>query len=272
VHQAARVVVTDHDGQFPADYKLARALPGIGEYTAGAILSIAYGLRLPALDGNAYRVLARVFGVRGSLVGPVRRHLDGLGLAAVPAERPGDYNQALMENGSQVCLPAAPRCDECCLADICVARAHGLQDVIPPASRTTTKQVSMAAALVLRRGRVLLAKRPASGLWAGLWEFPNVETGDGAPEETLQEYLQEAFGLESKAGTRLVRITHGVMNRRIELTALVVEGTRGRTRPVNHEAVAWALPGALDDYALPAPHRKLAKRLQEHLDGTRFPL
>jgi len=266
LHRAARIVVAEHSGLFPADNRAARALPGVGDYTAGAVLSIAHGVRLPALDGNAFRVLARAFAVRGGLAsGPVRQRLTKLGREAVPADRPGDYNQALMEQGSQVCVPRQPRCGECCLADLCQAHALGLQEAIPPVRRGPSREVTMAAALVLRQGKVLLGKRPPPGVWGGLWEFPNAEVGEDAPEATLRACLQQQFGLEATDLVQFARLTHGIMDRRVQLTAYLLDGVSGRTRPTHHEAVAWVRPSQLDDYALPAPHRRLAERLREHL-------
>lgn len=266
LHAAAQIICTRHGGVFPDSYDAARALPGVGEYTAGAVLSIAYGLRLPALDGNAFRVLARVWGGRGEVKrGPGRRRVVELGRAAVPPDRPGDYNQALMEQGSQVCLPRQPHCDACCLADLCLARAQGLREQIPPVRRTAPTPMNMSAALVLRRGRVLVAKRPAVGVWGGLWELPNVE-GD---EKQLLSSLRQAFGLTGGQPVRFARLTHGIMNRRIALTAYLVQGSTGRPRASGHEAVAWVDPAAPDGHAMPAPHRKLMGRLAEHLRAGR---
>jgi A/G-specific adenine glycosylase len=269
LHRAARIVVAEHGGSFPADHRAARALPGVGDYTAGAVLSIAYGARLPALDGNAFRVLARIFAVRGSLAsGPVRQRLTKLGCEAVPEDRPGDYNQALMEQGSQVCVPRQPRCEACCLADLCQAQAQGLQETIPPIRRGPLREVTMAAGLLLRQGKVLLGKRPPEGVWGGLWEFPNAEVGEEAAEVTLRACLKQQFGLEATGLVQFARLTHGIMDRRVELTAFLVDRVSGRTRPTCHEAVAWVRPNQLDDYPLPAPHRRLAERLREHLLGA----
>lgn len=267
LHAAARVICTEHGGAFPGDYESARALPGVGEYTAGAVLSIAYGVRLPALDGNAFRVLARVWGVRGEVQrGPARRRLSALGREAVPTDRPGDYNQALMEQGSQVCAPGQPHCGECCLADICAALAQGLQDQIPESRRAAPTDVTMSAALVLRRGKVLVAKRPATGVWGGLWELPNVQGG----ERQLLASLRDAFGLASYEAVEFTRLTHGIMNRRVTLTAYLVPHNTGRPRASGHEAVAWVDPAAADSHAMPAPHRKLLARLAEHLRPGRL--
>lgn len=273
LHLAAQEIVFAHGGRFPAEPKAARALPGIGEYTAGAILSIAYGVRLPALDGNAFRVLARVFGLRGSVsAGATRQRLQKLGAEAVPADRPGDYNQALMEQGSQVCTPRQPRCAECCLAELCVAQARGLVDVIPEVDRAASRPVREAAALVMRQGKLLLAKRPAKGVWGGLWQLPQVALKKEAAAETLGEYLATAFSLRARSLVQFTTARYGIMDQRVELTVYLCEQPAGRATSSSHEAVAWVPLGTLDNYALPAPHRRLVKKLREHLGGGRLPL
>lgn len=260
LHAAAQLIVAQHGGQFPATYAEARALPGVGSYAAGAILSIAYGVPLPALDGNAYRVLARVFAVKGEIAsGPAKRHLNALGKEAVPHERPGDYNQALMELGAQVCLPRGPRCAECCLAEICQARARGLAESVPEIRRAPTREVKTVVALLQRDHAVLVAKRPATGVWGGLWEFPNCE---GADAEALQEYLARHFGVLVTEPKEFARLTHGIMDQRITLTAYRCDVIRGRAHSAAHEALAWVRPDGLDAYPLPAPHHKLAEKLQ----------
>jgi len=264
LHAAAQVIVAQHRGRFPSSPEAVAALPGIGRYTAGAILSIAFGVRLPAIDGNAARVLARVFLVRSDVqAGRPRQRIGALGQAAVPEDRPGDYNQALMELGSLVCTPRNPRCDECCLADICRARARGRQAAIPsPRRRAPVERVRVAAGMVSRNGRVLIAQRPAGGVWGGLWEFPNVapEAGEEA-EAALRRVLRSDFGLVVEVGRQIASLRHGIMNRSIDLTAYACTVIHGRTSSAGHAAVVWTKPEDLADYAMPAPHRKVADHL-----------
>jgi A/G-specific adenine glycosylase len=127
LHRAARLVRERHDGRLPGDPSALRKLPGIGEYTAGAVASIAFGARAPAVDGNVRRVLARLHG----LADPGAAELRRLATALIPAERPGDFNQALMELGATVCTPRSPACGACPLTDWCRAQALGRQEVIP---------------------------------------------------------------------------------------------------------------------------------------------
>jgi A/G-specific adenine glycosylase len=137
-------------------------LPGIGRYTAGAIASIAFGERAPLVDGNVARVFARVFGLTG------KGKLWTLAEALLPEQNCGDFNQALMELGALVCVPANPRCDVCPLHRVCATRG----DALPVRKRRRTRRVTQDVLFIRRNGAVLLRQRPASGLLAGMWELP----------------------------------------------------------------------------------------------------
>ena len=165
-------------GRLPHTADELRVLPGIGPYTAAAIASIAYHQDEIALDGNLRRVLSRYFDVRGSVSGKARDSiLIQKGRSLLPRGRAGDFNQALMDLGAQVCTPRAPRCAECPLAGSCVALRRGTQALrrIPP-RRSHLPHRTRRAAVVQRGARVLLVRRPVGGLLAGLWEFPGVRT------------------------------------------------------------------------------------------------
>jgi A/G-specific adenine glycosylase len=271
LHTAAKRIVEQHGGRFPASYEAIAALPGIGAYTAGAFLSIAFGLRLPAIDGNAARVLSRVFLVRGDVrAGRPKQKIEALGYAAVPDDRPGDHNQALMELGALICLPRPPRCEVCCLDEVCEARAKRLQDRIPPPRRSgVMRRVRMAVAVVRRRGRVLIAQRPEGGVWAGLWQFPSAELAPGqSPEAALRHSLSSDFGLEVEVGQEITSLQHGIMNQRIELTAYACKVLGGRTRVRGHADAKWVRPDELGEYAMPAPHRRVVTFVRRGAPGT----
>ena len=170
-------------GGFPRDVKGLRALPGVGEYTAGAIASIAFGLAEPAIDGNQIRVLSRVFGIRVSAVSPEgRRALRQAAALAIPAERPGDFNQAMMGLGAMICTPR-PDCPRCPVSGFCDAFRVGdaaSLPVLPPKADKRTEQ--RAVALVFREKTVLVRRRPDEGLLAGLYEFPGFSGAKTAAE------------------------------------------------------------------------------------------
>ncbi len=182
LREAAVVVAQQHGGQFPRTREAALALPGVGPYTAGAVLSIAYDLPEPLVDGNVQRVFARLFALRevaGS--GPLQKKLWTLAGNLVPQESgAGDWNQALMELGATLCTPRDPGCASCPVATLCRARELGLVQELPvPAPRKKPTEVRLEV-LVASRGReLLLEKRPARGRMAGLWQFPTLETAPG---------------------------------------------------------------------------------------------
>ena len=176
LQKAAQVIVTDHGGEFPADYDSIRALPGVGDYTAGAISSIAFGLPEPAVDGNVLRVVSRITGDRRDVTRPDTKKAVTAALRSVmPLDCPGDFNQALMELGATVCLPnGAPLCDSCPAKDFCTARREGTADRLPVKAPKKARRVEERAVyIILREGKVALRKRPDKGLLAGLWEYPN---------------------------------------------------------------------------------------------------
>ncbi|MDO4799194.1 MAG: A/G-specific adenine glycosylase [Bacillota bacterium] len=176
LHRAAQIVMSDHGGVLPASKPDLLALPGIGGYTAGAILSIAYGQKELTIDGNFYRVGSRLIAYEGSIDrAEGKRAIEGFWSEQLPAERPGDFNQAVMDLGATICLPnGAPRCDRCPVREDCKAFALGEPERFPLRSPKKKRPVEIRRVLILRDdcGRFLLRRRPKSGLLAGMWEFP----------------------------------------------------------------------------------------------------
>jgi len=221
LHAAAKEIMQRHSGEFPRTRADAESLPGVGAYTAGAVLSIAYGLNEALMDGNVRRVLARCFAVEGDVTKATqRRELEGLAYSLVEGvDDPGSWNQALMELGATVCLPRDPRCDACPVARECAARAKGLERTLPELPRRPTPlDVELEMFLVEERGRVLLRRRGESGRMAGLWELPTREMAAGEPllfstELDLTLLPREEVGVLRHSITKhriLARVTRGV--------------------------------------------------------------
>lgn len=187
LQKAARQVMEQHEGRLPASYEELLALAGIGEYTAGAIASIAFGSRVPAVDGNVLRVLARLLDEEGDVMKPpVRKRLSAIVWELVPADCPGDFNQGLMELGETVCLPnTMPRCAECPIREHCAVAGTAKAAELP--TRTTSKPRKIEERTVFTVitdeavPRVLLHRRDTKGLLAGMWELPNVLSDSGSP-------------------------------------------------------------------------------------------
>ena len=224
LHAAAKEIVARHHGEFPRALEAALALPGIGRYTAPAVLSIAYEVPLAVLDGNVARVLARVTAIRGDLRTP--RRWQGLGAMAqrlLASESPGDWNQALMELGETVCTPQSPRCAHCPVSRCCGARALHLTEKIPaPRCKPAAVKLRIAAA-VLRdpRGRTILVRDPGAHdhvLFSRMWQFPAVEVSRD-PQAELAAHVREIFALNRAplALEALPTARHGVTFRNITL-------------------------------------------------------
>jgi len=231
LHRAAKRIVAEHGAKFPRTLEAALALPGIGKYTAAAVLSIAYDAPLAVLDGNVARVLARLGAIRGDLRAP--HHWQQLAETAqrLLAERaPGDWNQALMELGETVCTPQAPRCAECPVARWCLAYARGITGKIPAPRRKRTAVHVRIAAAILRdpRGRTLLVRDPGAhdgGLFSRMWQFPAVEVARDAALE-LAEHLRSTLRINSVALEPLPAARHGVTFRNITLLPFLARVAR----------------------------------------------
>lgn len=182
---AARTVMQDYAGMLPADYEALKKLKGIGHYTAGAIASIAFGIPVPAVDGNVLRVLMRVSEDDSDIMKQsVKNEVERLLEPVIPKKRAGEFTQALMELGATVCVPnGEPKCAQCPWQSYCLACAHGSYGCLPHKSRTKPRKIEKRTVLLIRDGeKVLLHRRPAKGLLAGMYEFPNI-SGHRTAEE-----------------------------------------------------------------------------------------
>jgi A/G-specific adenine glycosylase len=255
LHRAAAIVRERYHGRVPADLDALRALPGIGDYTAGAIASIAYGVRAPAVDGNVRRVLCRLL----DEADPPPARLRDSAAALVPRRRAGDFNQALMELGATVCTPAAPACHRCPVSAHCRARANGTQ-LVRPARKPdrAVPRVDVATAVLLHDGRVLLT-RPASGLLAGLWAFPSVPLGAAGPVSAATA-LARSLGLRTASPDPLGTVDHTFTHRkeRYHLVRLCVTRISRAKLPASGEFL-WADTASLDALALPVAQRRIAR-------------
>jgi A/G-specific adenine glycosylase len=265
LHRAALRIAGEGAGRFPETLEEWLALPGVGRYTAGAILSIAYGKRYPILDGNVARVLSRLFLVRGdpgSAAG--RKILWQKAEEVLPQRSVSDFNQALMELGAMVCTPRAPKCLVCPVRIDCEAFRLGLQERLPelPPRKASTRQV-LAAAIVRSRGKVLLYQRQGAELMRGLWELPGGECGENEePRAALVREARERYGLRLEAGDQVARVRHTIMNRRITLHAFEAR-LRGRLARDDQTRV-WLEPKNLTE--LPVSSMTLKVLRAAHAD------
>jgi A/G-specific adenine glycosylase len=258
---AAGAIVERHGGRFPDTPAEARRLPGVGPYTAGAVLSIAYGVRAPVVDGNVARVFARWFALEQPLGSPaLARELWGRAEELLPPETeppgagPGAWNQALMELGALVCAPRGPRCAECPVERHCRARREGRVRELPrPAPRRTAVDVRLEVALVESGGRALLVRRPAGGRMAGLWELPTREVA--GPAGGVAGLWPPEFGLLLREREPRGEVTHSITHHRIRARVRVAE----LFEPAPPGA-AWASAAEAAELPLTGMARKILRR------------
>lgn len=267
MHRAAQEIVRRHAGQFPTDLADVLALPGVGRYTAGAVLSIAFDQRQPILEANTLRLISRLLVLREaprSTAGQAA--LWSAAEAWLPRRQVGRFNQALMELGATVCTPREPRCPDCPLLTLCPTQRLGLQDQIPlPAKRPPITHVDQAAVVVRRRGRILLVLRGPGQRWAGMWDFPRFDLSCGTQAEVrraLRHGVLEQTGVECLPGELLTRIVHGVT--RFRITLHVYQADAPNKAPRSEKLAMetqWALPRQLKSLGLNVTARKIATLL-----------
>ncbi|MBI1900818.1 MAG: A/G-specific adenine glycosylase [Planctomycetia bacterium] len=280
LHRAARVIASEHEDRFPDDPEAVEKLPGIGRYTAGAILSIAFDQRRPILEANTRRLYARLLGYRGDVRSArAEKTLWQFAEQLVPRISPGRFNQALMELGATICRPRNPDCEACPVAAFCQAKSQGLQNRIPRrAAAKKIVRVREAAIVVVRGRRVLLQQRLPDERWAGLWDFPRfaagasngAETHGAADHRKLEWLLAESLGIKAAIVRPLARLRHGVTRFDITLDCYLARFHSRRSRRRPRRPLRWLRPAELDEYPLSSPARKLAgivARLRRSLDG-----
>ena len=249
LQKAAKIVCAQYGGQLPADYNALLALPGIGEYTAGAIASISFGLPVPAVDGNVLRVFARLYNDPRLVTDPqVKREFTARVMEHQPPAKAGDYNQALMELGALVCLPnGAPKCEVCPLAAQCKGRAAGRAEQLPVKTAKPEKTlVPVTAALITGPQGVLLQRRPSKGLLAGLWQ-PLAFEGAAMAQSELDAALR-AIGLCVQWQAPLQSTRHVFTHRIWQISGFC--GTAAGPAP---EGCVWASRAELNgEYAVPS--------------------
>jgi A/G-specific adenine glycosylase len=265
LHRAAQRVVAEYGGQLPAHRTDLVALPGIGDYTAGAILSIAFGQDEPALDSNARRVLCRLFNIAEDPRRPaVRRHLWELARSLSPAGQAGRFNEALMDLGATMCTPRTPHCPHCPLAEVCAAARLGLQAERPVSTpRRRVPHYDVTAAIIWHDRHVLITQRPPDGLLGGLWEFPG---GKREPHETLAGCLareiREELGIEIAVGAPLPPVPHAYTHFRITLHPFHCQIRSGQPQALGCASWQWVTLDQLDQFAFPVADQRVIAGLR----------
>ncbi len=265
LHTSASLIVKEFGGSMPDDEASLRSLPGIGAYTAAAVLSIAFNKPLAVLDGNVIRVLSRVFGIEQDVrSSATRRALQSVADSLLDRKRPGLFNEALMELGATICTPRNPRCTACPLSSECFAfAADRMSDFPVAAKRKPTPHYEIAVGVVTdSRGCVLIQKRPQQAMLGGLWEFPGGKReADETLRETCRRELEEELGIDIEVGDEIARIKHAYSHFSITLAAFDCSLVSGKPAHHTGQEIRWIHIENLAEFAFPRASQKVIEVL-----------
>lgn len=261
LHAAAKYLAEHHPDELPDDPAVWEALPGVGRYILGAVLSQAFDRRLPIVEANTLRVLSRLFGSRlDPRAGEGKAWVWQAAEAVLPRKRAGDFNQAMMELGALVCTPANPNCAACPVRTMCIANRDGTQEEIPPKSKEKKRVVVSEVALAIRDGKKLLlcCRPPTATRWASMWELPRGEVADGEEvADAAVRVAKELTGLVVEVGTEVTTIRHAVTRFEITLTCLEAGRTAGEFASAFYTAGEWLTPTECAARPASTPQRQL---------------
>jgi A/G-specific adenine glycosylase len=252
---AARKIVEEFNGQIPTSVEKLCGLPGIGQYTAGAIASISFGVRAAILDGNVTRVLCRLERIEGDPRHPAtRKRLWSLAEEILPASKCGEFNSALMELGATICTPRQPKCGDCPVRGFCEAAAAGVQNSIPMARKARVTTHHHRWVFCIGSGnKWLIDRRPMKGRWAGLWQFPTIGADGALPTKIA--------GIALRGVRPLGEITHALTHRRYTFTAFLAKTLRRAERAESK----WVSLQEINEYAMSRPQLRIAEMLVKRL-------
>ncbi|MEW6187507.1 MAG: A/G-specific adenine glycosylase [Thermodesulfobacteriota bacterium] len=260
IHRSAGLICNDLQGRIPADFKTLVALPGIGPSTAGAILSLAFNRSFPVLDGNIRRILIRFFALVGDpRQTTVEKQLWTLAREILPLDRPGLFNEALMELGALLCRPHNPDCPRCPIKAKCLAFASGRQNLLPSKSpKKPIPHYEVTAAVIRQRGKILITRRPEKGLLGGLWEFPGGKKEKGESlEEGLRREIREELAIDINVGREFIRVRHAYSHFRITLHCFFCRKQKGRIVPLGVDDFRWVYTHELQNFPFPRADQKV---------------
>jgi len=270
LHKAAKVVINQHQGHIPRSWQDLRQLPGVGDYIAAAVLSIAFNQPYAVVDGNVKRVLSRLFVMKEPVnQSPSKKIFQQAAADLLDTQKPGTFNQALMELGAIVCKPRNPLCRACPVQTWCMAYQNDRISEFPrKIKRQATPQYPVAVGVVFKDDRVLITRRKAEGLLGGLWEFPGgkIEKNEKAEAACIRE-IKEEVNLAVKVDEHLCRVKHAYTHFKIKMEVFCCSYISGRVKlngPVDHR---WIRLNQLEDYPLPKANHKFLAKLRQKVEG-----
>ena len=269
LHQAANIIVNEYDSSIPGTLKEIKQLPGVGDYIAAALLSIAYNLPYPVVDGNVKRVLARLF-LMDTPVNHTGSHAVFLRKAQelMDATIPAVYNQALMELGAMVCRPKQPKCLACPQQAYCLAYKVNKTGQFPRKNKKKPlPEYALAVGVVKKKGKLLIIRRPEKGLLGGLWEFPNgrIESSEN-PEEACLRYMKTEVNITADIDAFVTRIKHAYTHFKITMDVYVCRFVAGRVHLNGPAAFRWINLDEISTYPLPKTVHKFLPALIKVLE------
>ena len=275
IFKTAEILKEKYNGKLPANLQQLLQLPGIGPYTAGAIMSIAHNEEYPAVDANVMRVFSRLFNITSPIGdSKSRTFTQNKARELIPLGNARYFNQALMELGALVCTPSHPQCEQCPVNDACICFRLGITDERPiPGKSSDIIKLEMSCGILINNSLLFIQKRPEHGVWANLWEFPGgrLEKGEG-PEQGLVRKFKEETELDILIGNKITTIHHSFTRYRITLHCFFCSLASTNSTPILHEASLyhWVAPSELKNFTFPSPHRKLINliRTSELLTDT----
>jgi A/G-specific adenine glycosylase len=267
LHKAARKIVEEYNGEIPSSIQELMSLPGIGQYTAAAIASIAFNQAFAAVDGNIKRIYARILNLNELYASPpFENAINHFAQEVLPSDRPGDFNQALMDLGSAVCTPKQADCKHCPVQSYCLAYQNGSQNELPrKAKKAAVPHYQVCAAVIQVDGKVLLHQRPADALLGNLWEYPGgkFSAEDEDLEACLCREIKEKTGLSLRLEAKIGVFKHAYSHFKISVHAWYAEPIPPLlfTLPAN---LRWVLPEDLPDYPMGKVARRISDQISKH--------
>ncbi len=267
LHTAAGLIRDNYSGQIPQDFASILALPGIGQSTAGAICALAFGMSTPILDGNAKRVYARYFCVDDEKDSQRTRKLWQIARACTPEKECQKYTQLIMDLGATVCSPKRPNCDNCPLVGECCAKLNSLTSKLPLSKRSVNRKTKTVMLILATdsQGRLLIERRPATGIWGGLWSFPEFHNESGS----VEQWFRQQYSIDIETIEYWQEFTHHFTHYRLQITPVLVRIMGIASNPTNCPDIDFVSPCEPMTRGVPAPVAELMKAFTQRSSNPR---
>jgi len=262
IHKTAKIISQKYQGKIPKDPEALKVLPGFGQYTTGAVLSIAYGLKVPIVDANIRRVFMRILDIEGPMITKHDKKILDVLNRVMPNKNLNQFNQALMELGALICRSREPVCGICPVKEYCQAYKKGRQEIIPLPKKTTLKKINVAIGLLEKNRKFFIQKRPAKGLLADLWEFPGGKRkGRESIKQALKRELSEELGIELTVAKMFMTAVHYYTQYKAHLHVFTCQV---KDLPSEGKGKRWVRLNDLENYPMPSGSAKIVDKLLNH--------